>query len=164
MAADLAHRSYISSTLIDTFLQDIPEVTQKHVLDLYEKDEWKNFITTCTGGAKSNLFAHKSSDSNEGEFKALVQCITSLEDLGKYFGNPQENTQNEPEINNPRLGCIRISHQGNYPMKTWNTKAKWLQGNYGSTARNKELKPDLMTIVVEDVKQQRYRKARPRFV
>ena len=38
MAADLAYRSYISSTLWDTFLEDIPEVvTQEHVIDLRKK-------------------------------------------------------------------------------------------------------------------------------
>ena len=163
MVADLAHRSYISSTLLDTFLKDTPEVMQKQVLDLYEKDEWKDFIAKCTGGEKSGSFA-QSSDSNEKEFRALVQCIASLEGLRKYFGKPQETTQNEAEVNNPRWGCIRISHQGNYPMKTWNTKARWLRGNCGSTARLKELKPDLMTIVVEDAESEWPRKARPKHV
>jgi len=39
-------------------------------------------------------------------------------------------------------------------MKTWNAKARWLRGNYGSTNRQKELKPDFMTIVVEDAESQ----------
>jgi hypothetical protein len=37
MAADLAHRSYISSTLLDTFLEGTPEVTEKHVRELHKK-------------------------------------------------------------------------------------------------------------------------------
>jgi hypothetical protein len=94
------------------------------------------------------------------EFKALVQRIAALDGLMKYFGNRHENTQEEPEINNPCWGCIRLSHQGNNSMKTWNTKAKWLQGHYGSTARQKELKLDLMRMVVEDVEEQRPGKAR----
>jgi hypothetical protein len=113
MAADLAHRSYISLELLDTFLEGTPEVTQKHAEDLRERHEWKDFIASCTGRKKGNSSTHKSSGSNEKEFKALVQCIASLGDLRKYFEKPQENAQNEPEINNPRRGCIRISHQGN---------------------------------------------------
>ena len=162
MAADLAHQSYISSTLLDTFLKDTPKVTLKHASDLKEKDEWNNFIAKCTGGENSNLFTHTSSESNEKEFKALVQCIASLEGLRGYFEKPQD-TQNEPEVNK-RRGCIRISHQGNYPMTTWNTKAEWLKGDCGSTARQNELKPDLMTIVVEDVKQPWPRGAQPKRV
>ncbi len=157
MVADLAHRSYISSTLLDTFIEDIPKVTQKHVDDLCEKDEWKTFIGSCTGGKKSNSSTYKSSsDSNEEEFKAVIQCIANLDGLGEYFG--------KPKANNPRRGHIRISHQGNSPMKTWNTEARWLKGNYGSTARQKELKPDLMTIVVEDAELQRPRETQPKFV
>jgi len=150
MAADLAQRSYISSKLLDAFLEGTPEVTQKHAADLHEKREWNDFIASCTGGKKGNSSTHKSSGSNEKEFKALVQCIASLGDLRKYFEKPQENTQNEPRINNPRWGCIRISHQGNSPMTTWSTEARWLQGNSASTKRRMELKPDLMTIAVED--------------
>ena len=157
MVADLAHRSYISSTLLDTFIEDIPKVTQKHVDDLCEKDEWKTFIGSCTGGKKSNSSTYKSSsDSNEEEFKAVIQCIANLDGLGEYFG--------KPKANNPRRGHIRISHQGNSPMKTWNTEARWLKGNYGSTARQKELKPDLMTIVVEDAELQRPRETQLKFV
>jgi hypothetical protein len=44
MAADLAHRSYISPGLLDTFLDGTPEVTQKHAEDLREKHEWKDSI------------------------------------------------------------------------------------------------------------------------
>jgi hypothetical protein len=55
MAADLAHRSYISPMLLDAFLKDTPEVNQKHVLDLYEKAEWKDFVSTCTGKGNSLL-------------------------------------------------------------------------------------------------------------
>ena len=138
MASNLAHRSYISSTLLDTFLEDTPKVTQKHVDNLCEKDEWKKFIESCTGGKRNNSPTHKSSYSNEEEFKALVQCIANLDGLREYF--------REPDTNNPRRSHIRISHQGNSPMKTWNTEARWLRGNYGSTARQRELKPDLMTI------------------
>jgi serine/threonine protein kinase len=159
MAADLAYRSYVSSTLLDTFLEDIPHVTQEFIHDLHEKDEWKNFIAKCTGGEKSGLLAHKSSDSNEEEFRELVQCIIRLVDLEERFGG-----QEEPEFDNLRWGRVRISHQGSHPMRTWNTKAKWLKGNYGSTARQKELKPDLMSIVVEDVEEPRPRKVRPRYV
>jgi len=163
MVADLTHRSYVSSNLLDTFLEGIPEVTQNHILDLYKKDQWKNFIATCTGGENSGSVIYKSSSSNEKEFRELVQCITKLDGLGKYFGKQQERTQEEPEIDNPRWGRIRMSHQGDYPMKTWNTKAKWLKGNYGSTARQKELKPDLMSTVV-DVEEERPREARTRYV
>ena len=102
MAADLAHRSYISTGLLDTFLKGTPEVTQKHVEDLREKHEWKDFIASCTPGKKGNSSIPKSSCSNEMEFKALVQCIASLRDLRKYFEKPQENTLNQPETNNPR--------------------------------------------------------------
>ena len=153
MIADLAHRSYVSSTLLDTFLEDIRDVPQEFIHDLHEKDEWKNFKAKCTGGAKSGLLARKSSDSNEKEFRELVQCII------KCYGELQE-----PEFDNLRRGRVRISHQGSQPMRTWNTKAKWLKGNSGSTARQKELKPDLMSIVVEDVKEPRPRKVRPRCV
>ncbi|OCK95949.1 uncharacterized protein K441DRAFT_63050 [Cenococcum geophilum 1.58] len=150
-------QSYISSTLLDTFIEDIPKVTQKHVDDLCEKDEWKTFIGSCTGGKKSNSSTHKlSSDSNEEEFKAVIQCIANLDGLGEYF--------RKPKANNPRRGHIRISHQRNSLMKTWNTEARWLKGNYGSTARQKESKPDLMTIVVEDAESQRPRETQPKFV
>jgi hypothetical protein len=143
MAADLAHRSYFSSTLLDTFLEGTPKVTKKRVRDLYEMKPWKCFIAKCTDRKNSTSFTPKSSESNEKEFKALVRCIASLEGLQEYFNKPQEK--------NP---CRRISHQGNSPMKTWNTEARWLRGNYGSTNRQKELKPDFMTIVVEDAEPQ----------
>ncbi|XTI89225.1 hypothetical protein V2W45_1401204 [Cenococcum geophilum] len=120
IAANLAHRSYISSTLLDTFIKDIPKVTQKHVDDLREKDEWKTFIGSCIGGKKSNLSTYKSSsDSNKEEFKA-------------YF--------RKPKANNPR------------------------RGNYSSIARQKELKPDLITIVVKNTESQRPRETQPKFV
>jgi serine/threonine protein kinase len=152
MAADLAYRSYISSTLWDTFLKDIPNVvTQEHIIDLRKKDGWKIFIASCTGGEPADPFSDKSSGSNEEEFMQLVRSIVKLEGLEKYF--------KEPDINNPRQGRVRISHQGNQPMKTWNTNAKWLRGNYGSTARQKELKPDLMSTIVEDVGKRHPRKA-----
>jgi serine/threonine protein kinase len=164
MAADLAHRSYISSGLLDTFLEGTPEVTRKHANDLREKDEWKDFIASCTGGKKGNSSTHKSSGSNEKEFKALVQCIASLGDLKKYFEKPPKNTENEPEINNPRRGYIRISHQGNFPMTTWNPNAGWLKGNFASTKRRMELKPDLMTMVVEVVDPKYVRLAIPQTI
>jgi serine/threonine protein kinase len=155
MAADLAHRSYVSSRLLDTFLEGTPEVTQKHVEDLRGKSEWTAFIASCTSGKTGN-----SSGSNENEFKALLQCIASLGDLRKYFGKPPKNTRN----NNPRRGHIRISHQGNSPMTTWNAKAGWLRGNSASTEKRKELKPDLMTMVVEDVDPESVRLAIPQTI
>jgi serine/threonine protein kinase len=164
MAADLAHRSYTSSRLLDTFLEGTPEVTQKHAEDLREKYEWNDFIASCTDGKKGNPSTHKSSGSNEKEFKALVQCIASLGGLRKYFEKPRENTQNEPEINNPRRGCIRISHQRDSLMATWNTKARWICGNCDSTKRQMELKPDLMTVVVEDAKPKFVRLAIPQTI
>jgi len=156
MVADLAYRSYTSSTLWHTFLKDIPDVTPKHVSDLYNKDEWKNFIGSCTGGANSNPFLSKPSGSNEKEFRELIQCVVELEGLAKYFGETQE-----PKIDNPRWGRVRISHQGDQPMRTWNADAKWLNGDYGSTERRKELKPDLMSAVVENVDGRHPRKAKP---
>jgi hypothetical protein len=45
MTADLAHRSYFSSTLLDTFLEGTPEVTKKHVHDLYKMKPWE---TLCS--------------------------------------------------------------------------------------------------------------------
>jgi Fungal protein kinase len=146
MAAGLAQRSYFSSTLLDTFLEGTPEVTEKHVRDLYKMEPWRRFIAKCRGGENGTSFTSESSESNEKEFKVLVQCITSLEGLREYFDEPQEN--------NTRRGRIRISHQGNSPMKTWNAKARWLRGNYGSTNRQKELKPNFMTIIVEDAESQ----------
>jgi hypothetical protein len=110
----------------------------------------------CTSGTSDTSFTSTSSESNEKEFKALVKCIASLEGLQEYF--------NEPQGNNPRRGCIRISHQGNSSMKTWNAEAKWLTGNHGSTERQKELKPDFMTIVVEDAERRLPRKAQRKFV
>jgi hypothetical protein len=74
MAADLAHRSYFSSTLLDTFLEGTPEVTKKRVRDLYKMEPWKRFVAKCTGGKNSTSFTPKSSESNEKEFKVLVQC------------------------------------------------------------------------------------------
>jgi hypothetical protein len=164
MVADLAHRSYISSRLLDTFLERTPEVTQKHVDDLREKAEWDAFIATCTGGKKGKTYTQSSSVSNEKEFKALVQCIASLEGLTEYFKKPRENTQNKPEINNHRRGCVRISHQGNKPMTTWNTDAGWLRGNSGSATPQKELKPDFMTVVVEDAEPTLVRLAKPQTI
>jgi hypothetical protein len=164
MAADLAHRSYVSSTLLGNFLKDIPEVAQEHIVDLRTKKAWKDFIDSCTDGERSRSLTDNPSDSNEKEFKDLVECIAGLDGLGEYFRKRQENAQEEPEFDNPRWGRIRISHQGNRPMKTWNPEAKWLQGNYGSTARQKELKPDLMSIVVEGVEEPRPRKSRAKYV
>ena len=44
VAAGLVNRSYTSPTLLDTVLEDTPEVTQEHVLNLYKNDEWKVFL------------------------------------------------------------------------------------------------------------------------
>jgi hypothetical protein len=164
MAADLAHRSYISSRLLDTFLEGTPEVTQKDVDDLRKKGEWDAFIATFTGEKKGKISKQSSSVSNEEEFKALVLCIASLEGLKEYFKKPRDNTQNKPEINNHRRGCVRISHQGNKPMTTWNTNAGWLRGNSGSTTPQKELKPDFMTVVVEDAEPTLVRLAKPQTI
>src|SRR5438045_8199524 len=73
MASDLAHRSYISSTLLDTFLEGTPKVTEEHVDNLRKKNEWNLFLDSCTGGKKSNSSTQKSSDSNEEDRKALVR-------------------------------------------------------------------------------------------
>jgi len=167
IAADLAHRSYISSPLLDTFLQDIekhiPDI-KTHISDLSEKDEWKDFIAKCTSGSSVG----GTSDSNENEFRKLIQCIAGLDGLKEYFADRQEEKQDEKQedqqCDNPRWSRVRISHQGNIPMTTWNTQAKWLKGNYGSTDRQHELKPDLMSIVVEDIEDTRPRRARPRRV
>src|SRR2546423_10130672 len=132
MAADLAYRSYTSSTLWHTFLKDIPDVvTSQHVSDLHKKDEWKKFMDSCTDGANSNPFSPKPSGSNEKEFRELVQCVVKLEGLRVYFGETQESTEKEPGIDNPRWGRVRISHQGDRPMRTWNAEAKWLNGDCG---------------------------------
>jgi hypothetical protein len=136
MASDLAYRSYTSSTLWH-FLKDIPNVvTPEHISDLHKKDEWKQFMNSCTCGENSDPFsepsAPKPSGSNEKEFRELVQCIVKLEGLGEYFGETQETTEEEPEIDNPRWGRVRISHQGNQPMRTWNAEAKWLNGIAGA--------------------------------
>lgn len=80
----------------------------------------------------------------------------------KYFEKPQD-TQNKPEVNTCQ-GCIRISHQGSTLMTTWNTKTGWLKGDCDTTERQKELKPDLMTIVVENIEQKVSRKAQTKSV
>ena len=159
MAVDLAYRSYYSSTLWDTFLKDIPEiVTPEHITDLHNRDEWKKFMDSWTGGEPTDPFSHKPSGSNEKEFKKLIQCIAGLEGLDKYFKNE------ERDIDNPRCGRVRISHQGNKPMTTWNTNARWLRGNCGSTVRQKELKPDLMSTIVEDAEGRHSRAAQQKRV
>jgi hypothetical protein len=61
--------------LLDTFLDDTPEVTQEHVLNLYKKDEWKVFLAKCTDGG--NPPAHEPSGSTEEEFKALVRTLVA---------------------------------------------------------------------------------------
>jgi len=137
--------------MLDIFLEGIPEVKQKHIDNLRKQNKWKNFIAKCTDGGKSGSFTQNPFESNEKEFSELVQCIASLEELGKSFGKRE-------------LNDIRISHQGNHPMTTWNPKAKWLDENRGTTPRKKELKPDLMSIVVEDVEEVRPRQARRRKV
>jgi hypothetical protein len=58
-----------SSTLFDTFLEGIPEVTERYALDLYDKVEWQNFLEKRTGAEKHGSITHKSTDSNEEEFK-----------------------------------------------------------------------------------------------
>jgi hypothetical protein len=157
MAADLCHRSYISSTLLNNFLEDVPEVTHENVLKLHKKNECEVFIATCTREKKSA--AQGSSESNEKEFTALIQCIASLDGLNQHFRKVGGNTQN----GNPRWGCIRISHQGNTRMTTWNPKARWLREN-AHTAKPYELKPDLMAIVVEDTERARPREAQQKYV
>jgi len=165
MVADLAYRSYTSLTLWHTFLKDIPDVvTSEHVSDLHKKDEWKKFMDSCTDGADSDPFSSKPSGSNEKEFRKLVQCVVELEGLAEYFGETQETTKEELEMDNPRWGRVRISHQGDQRMRTWNDKAKWLNGDCGSTERRKELKPDLMSAVVENVDGRHPRKAKPSHV
>ena len=124
IAVDLAHRSYISLTMLDTFLEDTPKVTQKQIDDLREKAEWSNFIVSCTGEEKGPPPTHKSSNSNEKEFKKLVQCIAGLDGLAKHFGERPERHQEELETCNPRWGHVRISHQGDVRMTTWNAQAR----------------------------------------
>ena len=73
IVANLAHRLYILLTLLDIFIEDILKVTQKHVDNLYKKDEWKTFIGSYIGGKKSNLSIYKSSSNlNKEEFKAVI--------------------------------------------------------------------------------------------
>jgi len=73
IVANLAYRSYISSTLLDIFIEDILKVTQKYIDNLYKKDKWKTFIGSYTGGKKSNLSIYKSSSNlNEEEFKVVI--------------------------------------------------------------------------------------------
>jgi hypothetical protein len=72
MAADLSHRSYISSTLLDTFLKDTPEVMLKYESDLKRKDKWNDFVAKFTGGTNGNSFIYESSNPNKKEFKVLV--------------------------------------------------------------------------------------------
>jgi hypothetical protein len=103
MVANLAYRSYTSSTLWHTFLKDIPDVvTSEHVSDLHKKDEWKKYMDSCIGGANSNPFSSEPSGSNEKEFRKLVQCVVELEGLAAYFGETQETTEEELEMDNPR--------------------------------------------------------------
>ena len=100
---DFAHQSYILLTLLDIFIKDIPKVTQKHVDNLCKKKKWKAFIRCCTGEKKNNSSTYKSSsDLNEEEFKAVIQCIVDLDGLGEYF--------KKPKANNPCWSHIRISH------------------------------------------------------
>ena len=155
MVADLTGRSYKSSNLWETFLEGIP--TPEQISDLYKKDEWKQFIDSCTGEEVDNQYSLNRSRSNEKEFKKLVQCVVNLEGLREHFG--QETTEN-----NPRWGRVRISHQGNHRISTWNTKAGWLTGDYGSTKKNFELKPDLISVVVKHTENQYPRKAQPSYI
>src|ERR1700733_14706024 len=101
MAADLAHRSYVSSKLLDTFLKGTPEVTQKHVEDLRGKSGWTAFMASYTSGKTGNSSTHNSSGSNENEFKALLQCIASLEGLRKRNDSGAPPLATSPKPNTP---------------------------------------------------------------
>ena len=140
-------------------------MTPKQISDLHKKDKWKQFINSCTGGKGDNRSSHNQSSSNKEEFRELVQCVVNLDGLREYFG--QETTDN------PRWGRVRISHQGNQPMSTWNANAKWLNRNYESTQstqstqgtqRKYGLKPDLISAVVKPVESGRLRKAQLKYV
>ena len=123
MAADLAHRSYVSSKLLDTFLKGTPEVTQKHVEDLRGKSGWTAFMASYTSGKTGNSSTHNSSGSNENEFKALLQCIASLEGLRK------RNDSGAPPWQHPLS-----------PTPPWHNTPRWLSC---SRARTQTIVPTL---------------------
>src|SRR4051812_37457756 len=88
MSIDL-RRSYTSSTLLDIFLKDTPEILQQHVDDLHKKNEWEDFIAKCTGEGEGKSDSNPI-QSNEKEFKDLIRCIANLEGLSMYFGRVQK--------------------------------------------------------------------------
>ena len=91
MALHLAKRSYQSSRVLDWFLEGIPELDEKVIGHLHEQEKWKNFKNSCTGGKGKGKgkdmdeTAPTGSSSNEIEFMDLVECITGLNGIERYF-------------------------------------------------------------------------------
>ena len=81
MAADLAHRSYISLTLLDKSLEGVPEVTQMHVRARSQPVVFKSKLVAPEGEEKTGWgWCYKSSWAqrlriHEGD------CLTHLQGL-----------------------------------------------------------------------------------
>jgi hypothetical protein len=164
MASDLQDHSCQSSTVLDLFLEGVPDIDEQVIGHLHEQEKWEDFKSSCTGGKGKgkDQVAPTGNNSNENEFRDLVKCIADLKGMEQYFKRQKIGREGESKSDEPELGSRRISHQGNQPMQTWNPEATWLKGS--ATERKKELKPDFMTLRVEMVENTRPRPGQKRWV
>jgi hypothetical protein len=150
MALNLQQHAYQSPTLLELFLEGVPDIDDQVISRLHEEKSWEEFKRSCTGGKgkDKDKGASTSTGSNEKEFRALVKCVAGLKGLEQYFKR-QKLGEESRSSDEPEQGPRRISHQGNQVMSTWNPQATWLKGS--ATEKKKELKPDFMTLRVKTV-------------
>ena len=134
MSHELRDRAFISDKLLDEFTRYTPTINSQDLVKFLNSQPWK--LLTETFKTKP------PGQSNEMEFKDVLiefgKLPTILSHL-KAISTAEKSRWNK----------VRISVQGAIPMETWDPLAEWAQRTGGCTPKGRELKPDLMSIVVE---------------
>ena len=134
MSYELQSQAFISDQLIDKFTRDTPTINSPDLVKFRNSQPWKLFTDT---------FKTKSSgQSNEMEFKDVLIEFGKLPTILSHL--KQISTADKPRWNK-----VRISVQGAIPMETWDPSSEWAKKSGGYTPKGRELKVDLMSLVVE---------------
>ena len=134
MSHELQSWAFISDKLIDEFTCYTPTIDSQDLVKFRNSQPWK--LLTDTFKTKS------PGQSNEMQFKDV------LIEFGKL---PTILSRLKPisTADKSRWTNVRISVQGAIPMETWDPSANWAKKSGGCTPKGRELKPDLMSLVVE---------------
>lgn len=140
MSYDLLNRAFISDELIDSFISDTPRIDPRDLATFQACQAWNDFTSTFT--------TRSPGTSNEKKFKNLIVGFGKLPTIRSCFNSIKQAVENST-AKEFRWSKVRISVQGACSMESWDQSAKWLGGSGGFTTKSRELRPDLMTIVVE---------------